>query len=1388
MAFPVDHLPPDVARCLRSFYRRRRFGEFLRLVLWALVLYLALALVAMHLDRFLFLTVAARVLLWRIVHGVVAAFILVGLVRFLLRRPSVRRIAYELESRLSPDVAERFVTLDSVLDAEPPADENAVRADLLRQLETDTIARSRSLHAGRLNRDRRLRLAAGFLAVAGLVCAVLAIPRDYQFPLMAARFMFPRRDLPKPSFIRIKVISASPVIGRGGEAVIQAEIAGSVPRVFRWLLDRLGADPARCLIDVREGLRRPFDLDPVRAAPMSRIQRRLFLFTRADLRESFSYRIRCGDAETRLHAVEVVAQPRVVALSLLVKPPAYSGLPEAEIPVGAGPLALLPRSEVTVRFRVDQPVKERRILVDKKKSVEPEWDPATRTGTWDLTLTRPTSLEIRVVNARGFANVGRAAVTIGLREDQPPTVRLEQPPAETEKVPGELVPFQARIEDDLGIAEVALRYQVNPTLNPDAPFKELPIAPEKKPGKSLALNTSFDLGKTGAIPGDEILVLVRARDSAGNDGLSRPALIRVVAFTRGENERRRLVALRFVRDALLEIARNPAAGKDASSGLAIDSATYARIKGRAAAAAITLPDAASLSSILDLLEREQHFTDLPRNKADLRMLYVATLDVPPDAAARAVTLKRIADDLMPGLIHYRALKNITWRLFGMRYEADRIAARFKALDAAEKPGAEESEALKRRTRLYLSTLQDLGAELIALARDSAALDVKAILGLQGDLNTAAYYLGRGSFKRRMASCEQVSANLDALLALLPPALPRLLERERAARAALEAAHADMLRRVAAGPPEGADPRPWRERTARALQADRRMIGRNAFAPFWPRFVLFALAADDLPDDVRAWLVRPDEATAARIRAAARGCARLAADWQRAELRALAEASTTRAISPAERALADRLIRLESPDAPLPQTAEQNAIDAVKRRVALPPPDRRVAQLVSDLDAAETRLDALAAAIKSSDPKALAGALPATRDALARNAAALAGTIDALSIRLRYMDAPARNPLRDEVLYLKLRAAQGRYLTTAGAGGLADADGVPAEGLDASRLSRLSLELALLRSARAALKSALDKILAEYRAGEYAKLDAAQPFAILRSYARSARLVALASGLSAAREPAAVARRFLAEFPEAGVDYLAGKSDALAGAAADLAACEQALRVKTFPADAYAQSLASARRRFAEFRDASERAGAGDAAAELRRRAEEVLGRCDALAIGAKPDAVVLRKRLFVLGDVVKDLGALRRRLAAAAEAPADAETGFRGGPDGIWAPEFRRDAEVARRRVLAQARYARAQVTQGLLEALKPKPDRARFDEAVAWSLFNFRLVRSELAGPVRLRPRARAGGEKADRFVEWLVKELDESRKVARRPNALRHYARITREYLDSAGDFLRY
>lgn len=1364
-----DQLPIGIARALDRFRRRRRLYQGLRALVLLAAVYLTLVLAVAHLDRFAFLDLATRQTLSWIVNASAAATAAVLAVRFVLRRVDARQIAYELEARVGSGAGERFVTIESLYREGVPSGDAAMIAQL--RAEGETLAKD--LDSAALVRDPHLVRRCWVLAAIAVVMLVLWLIPGYQFPLMLERFAFPGRNLPKPSFITLSVDPAAAVVGRGGEVVIQVGVDGRIPAILSGVLGWLGADSGTCLMAVAAtDADARFDRGEVVA--LSRIQRDLFLATRGDLEEGFSFRVRCGDAETAIHRVAVVSQPVITGAALVVEHPAYTGLGGETFTDLTSPIALLPGSKVELRFGIDQEDAAAALVLpgaNEPLALERGEDGLAR---YPFEVAEAVVLEPRATNAAGFTNVDRLRVRVGLREDRKPSLRLTSPGNVVDLLPGELVPIQLAAEDDFGLAAAAVQYRINPHLNDDAPIEEQPLATWE--GElSAEFGGSFDLGGIAVSPGDEVVLQLRVRDSAGNDGMSHPVLLRVVALTRGEHERRRIQAL-----ALALRGLDAAVPRDGA--LVVPSDVSESLLEEASAAGIGLDAPGGVAEILSLIEREHHLSSKAADQRGLRSLGGALLLA---RAADAASLEQLRSGLerLDRILRYRRVANAVWRLHGMRAEALRIRTVLAELVELEAPSEDVVRALRRRTALYLQVLQDVGDEILAAAEIVPGLEVEQIKGTQGDLNTAAYYLKRGSVRKNLASADDVLAKLDEMIAMVVPSLtPLAIE---AADARRQLAEADLARAIAVLAGDAGRALGW-------FSWNLEVMDREPLSALWPRVEAY-LAAEAL----RAGEQRPDLSALRQSLADAIAADRVAA---RTLERDVALADIDREIDdPAERRLAIRLVDLEyhmalggdgSDDTlamsteldhqrPDPAIAAVRAsVKAIAEQVTVASADAATQAAVAAVRIAAEDYRALAAAAERGQPPAPSGR--AQVDASLGSAElAVDDATRAVTLRLSELDPFAESAPADEVLLLKIRRSQERYRSRSARARVTLEASIEAEG--AAEIRELAQAAAAMDQSLTALADQLADHADGHRDGSFLSADERDRLPRLEEYAETDRLLLIAGAVQGAGDGAAdMVAGFLSGMPSAAARYLLGERSHIDRTAAALLAAGRALDLAALDLHAFSEARSTAQREIRAFGVAVERSGSAALDEAYRGPIEAIANRIESLALAAGSSDEDVRRAIYGLGEAQRELERISRRLDALGQVDAPPSSQWRGGPDGLWGDEtLRRDAEARREQIAALAGLCRDRAIRGAVAAISGKADPA----AERWARTLHRLVRSPLSGQAAERT---TGGDEAggDPLIRWLT---DEARDGLKRDD-LRTYPAVTKAYLESLLDLLRY
>jgi hypothetical protein len=194
--------------------------------------------------------------------------------------------------------------------------------------------------------------------------------------------------------------------------------------------------------------------------------------------EPFQFRARGGDAVTEWVQVELVEQPAVQSLQLVVTPPQYAGGSLTELPPGKGPYYVLAGSSLAVAGKANKPLVKAELRLEGKLLVPlpqvegqpmPKTDvarnhPLALSGGTDFSGSMdPTELvagQYTFILEDTLGLTGRRPTSFAVREriDREPRVRVRLIGVSGMVVPKARVPFSCRVTDDFGVTLAEVRY------------------------------------------------------------------------------------------------------------------------------------------------------------------------------------------------------------------------------------------------------------------------------------------------------------------------------------------------------------------------------------------------------------------------------------------------------------------------------------------------------------------------------------------------------------------------------------------------------------------------------------------------------------------------------------------------------------------------------------------------------------------------------------------------------------------------------------------------------------------------------------------------------------------------------------------------------------------
>jgi hypothetical protein len=510
---------------LAAVRRRLRLVVTFRGTCWLLSLLFAVAVLAGLLDWQLHLPALVRAVL--LAGGLVGTGFVAWryLLRPLLARADDLTLALRVEAQ-HPPLTDVVASAVQFLE-QPPESEQTGSPSLRRQAVQRALGLAEGFDFGRVVDARGVRIAgASFVGTAALAVTLLLLdPTLARTAILRLANPFGRHEWPKQTQLDVK---ARTRVARGEPFDIQATLRGVVPEKATVEYRFESGPPVEQLYEVRrrEG-----------AAAASFVAR----LEAARVLRSFQFQVRANDAASPWQEVAVLPPPQLIPLDGRPSPqvhleyPAYTDLPPADAPDGAGSIECVAGTQVTLRAATDRPL-ERAWLEFPPELNNPlgvaahlsglsTASPLTVAAAQGLAASRtwrqiPARLEAegRVLTLEFTARVGGSYVLhfedesrlnstrlleVLVAADPPPTVNLERPSKThdiLEILPDAEIPLQVLAEDPVfAVRSVYLEYRLRRGTGEPPPARRLTLYDARVAEVLPTLGTSL-AGLTPTLP------------------------------------------------------------------------------------------------------------------------------------------------------------------------------------------------------------------------------------------------------------------------------------------------------------------------------------------------------------------------------------------------------------------------------------------------------------------------------------------------------------------------------------------------------------------------------------------------------------------------------------------------------------------------------------------------------------------------------------------------------------------------------------------------------------------------------------------------------------------------------------------------------------------------
>jgi len=297
--------------------------------------------------------------------------------------------------------------------------------------------------------------------------------------------------------VRIRVVPGNREIEGGETVAIRAFIAGSRHRPK--------------LVSLHGNDWKGSSFDDADAADGARGGERAYQLLLRNVNEDVVYRVRVGDQESPLYAIQVRDLPRVTGYRIHYDYPGYTGLKSEDSQGITADLAGPRGTRAGIEVSLNRTVSKAAIVFEGSHQTLPG-APGDRSAAFQVPMRSDDRFTIRLEDVRGRrADLG--PFDLRAIPDRPPTISVVEPGAVEDVSRDMNATVLAGATDDHGVRKILLRYRVR-----QDPEKVEVLHEEHGGARELAVRYNWALGTYGLLPGEEIEFQLGAVDGDAVDG------------------------------------------------------------------------------------------------------------------------------------------------------------------------------------------------------------------------------------------------------------------------------------------------------------------------------------------------------------------------------------------------------------------------------------------------------------------------------------------------------------------------------------------------------------------------------------------------------------------------------------------------------------------------------------------------------------------------------------------------------------------------------------------------------------------------------------------------------------------------------------------------------
>ena len=371
------------------------------------------------------------------------------IVRAILRRTSIERIAFKIEQS-HPELQDRLI---SSLQLWPELSENkyGYATDFIARVVEEAGASLSKIDTSEVLTNDRKEFKRGIVMMAALLPLIISIafyPSTWRDSLYT--FVHPFEGGEQPIPIEITHVTPGDHTLELGENVdIIADVTGPAPPTAL-LYHRTGEEEWGAIS--MHGVEKDADRDPE-----TRFTTRL-----QNIKEPLEYYVSVADAQSPQYSIKVIQKPIIDSLQLELRYPRYTGLPPKSLDKNVGDVVAILGTKVVLEATSSKDVASAFMVFDGKTKTRLEAGDAEEPGkmTGSFIIQQSGRYHIAVTDTEGQSNSEPIEYSVNALADQPPRISIVQPGRDVNIGEDMIIPLQIEAQDDYGVAVVNLHYRI----------------------------------------------------------------------------------------------------------------------------------------------------------------------------------------------------------------------------------------------------------------------------------------------------------------------------------------------------------------------------------------------------------------------------------------------------------------------------------------------------------------------------------------------------------------------------------------------------------------------------------------------------------------------------------------------------------------------------------------------------------------------------------------------------------------------------------------------------------------------------------------------------------------------------------------------------------------